>query len=113
MLRRGGNESGISAGIAGGAGTLGGFRAYCHRRPFGGSALRVVGQVARTRRPFSFTVEPYFDGGFVLSMDFADGGARIGRWPTPEKAQEMAQKITGEVLGGAILAWHAQDGAQH
>ena len=75
--------------------------------------MRVVGQVARTRQPFSFTVEPYADGGFLLSMDFADGGARIGRWPTSEKAQEIAQKIAGEVLGGATLAWHSPDTAQH
>lgn len=77
--------------------------------------MRVVGQVAQTRGAFSFTVEPYIDGGFVLSMDFAGGqdGARIGRWPTPEKAQEIAQKITGEILGDATLAWHSPDTAHH
>jgi hypothetical protein len=70
--------------------------------------VRVVGQVAPG--PVSFTIEPYVSGGFVLDIGFEQGGrmretARAGRWPTPEKAQAIAQRIASELLNGATVAW--------
>ena len=65
--------------------------------------MRVVGQVSQS--PIRFTIEPYFAGGFVLDLGLTHGTCRAGRWPTPEKAQEMAQRIAAEVLNGATVAW--------
>jgi hypothetical protein len=73
--------------------------------------VRVVGQVAEGRAPISFTIEPYFGGGFVLNLDIEHHSARAGHWPTPEKAQEIAQRIAAQVLEGATVAWDSPDSA--
>ena len=72
--------------------------------------MRVVGQMAPSPESVSFIIEPYVTGGFVLNIGFEQGGletARAGRWPTPEKAQEIAQRIASELLNGATVAWHS------
>ena len=71
--------------------------------------MRVQGQVADQHRPFNFTIEPYFDGGFALNIGFDPGGmdgmVRVGHWPDAAKAREMAQRITSRLLDGATVAW--------
>lgn len=74
--------------------------------------MRVVGEVGSSK-PFSFTLEPHAEGGFVLGVDFAGGfDARVGRWATPEEAQAVARKITGALFADAHLAWHASEAGQ-
>jgi hypothetical protein len=35
-----------------------------------------------------------------------DAMARVGNWPSSEKAEEMADRIAGRLLRGAKASWH-------
>ena len=48
-------------------------------------------------------------GPFVLNLDTEHHSVRAGHWPTPEKAQKIAQRIAAQVVEGATVAWDHPD----
>jgi hypothetical protein len=72
----------------------------------------VLGRMTDPQVRFSFTIEPH-NGSFVLRIGYASGAfdimARAGEWPTPEKAQEIAQRIASQLLNGDTVAWRRSE----
>ena len=67
------------------------------------------GRASDTRETFEFTIEPFVNGGFLLSIRFSGDGRSnttgAGVWPTVEKAKEVAEQTSRRLLNGATVNW--------